>query len=69
MRHTEGIDGSWWVTPPEGVRITVGNPSASAQGAFTVVLNAHETREAKFAATVLLTASHGASGPRHARPA
>ena len=24
MRHTEGIDGSWWVTPSEGVRITVG---------------------------------------------
>jgi hypothetical protein len=47
MRYTKGIDGSWWTTPPEGVRITVGK----GQG-FTVVLKAHTTREAMVAATV-----------------
>ena len=38
-------------------------PHHCAQGAFTVVLKAHETREAMVAATVLLTASHPHQDP------
>jgi hypothetical protein len=54
---------------PKERRLVVGHaarrgPHHCAQGAFTVVLKAHETREAMVAATVLLTASHATSGPR-----
>jgi hypothetical protein len=28
MRTTAGLEDEWWITPPEGIRITV--PSASA---------------------------------------